>query len=70
MTEAVETSPRPESYSRGIVLVASAGMFWSLGGLFFRLVDDAEVWQIVAWRTAFLAVSMLLFITWRYGRKV
>ncbi len=70
MTEAVETLQRPESYSRGIVLVASAGLFWSLGGLFFRMIDDADVWQIVAWRTAFLAVSMLLFITWRYGRKV
>ena len=70
MTEAVETAPRPESYSRGIVLVASAGLFWSLGGLFFRMIDEADVWQIVAWRTAFLAGSMLLFIAWRYGRKV
>jgi len=57
---------RSESYARGLVLVATAGMFWSLGGLFFRMIDDAAVWQIVAFRTFFLATSMSLLLYWRY----
>ena len=61
--------PRPENYARGLVLVAAAGMFWSLGGLFFRMIEAAEVWQIVAWRTFFLAASMAVLLGWRYGAE-
>ncbi|MBT7613750.1 MAG: DMT family transporter, partial [Rhodospirillaceae bacterium] len=68
MSDVAAQPGRAENYTRGLILVAGAGMFWSLGGLFFRLVDDATVWQIVAWRTFFLASSMTLFIAWRYGR--
>ena len=67
MAAATETaSGRPESYARGIVLVAAAGLMWSLGGLFFRLIEDATVWQIVAYRTLFLSASMAVVVVWRY----
>tara|TARA_Y100001934_G_scaffold281323_1_gene390646 strand:+ start:1234 stop:2211 length:978 start_codon:yes stop_codon:yes gene_type:complete len=66
VSEAAAPPQRSESYMRGLVLVGSAGLFWSLGGLFFRFVEDATVWQIVAWRTFFLALSMTLLIAWRY----
>lgn len=59
---------RGESYRLGLVLVASAGLLWSLGGLFFRMIDEATVWQIVAGRTFFLASSCALLLLWRHGR--
>ena len=66
MSGAGAARARPESYARGLVLVAAAGLFWSLGGLFFRMIDEAGVWRIVAWRTFFLATSMALLLCWRY----
>ncbi len=61
----------PVSYGRGIVLVGAAGLMWSMGGLFFRMIEDATVWQIVAWRTFFLCLSMTVVVVWRYrGRAI
>jgi len=57
---------RPPGYGRGVAMVACAGLVWSMGGLLFRLIEDATVWQIVAWRTFFLAVSMMAYVLWRY----
>lgn len=68
MTAAI-AEEKPDGYGRGIVLVASAGMMWSLGGLFFRLIEDATVWQIVAWRTFFLATSISVLLVWRYRKR-
>jgi drug/metabolite transporter, DME family len=66
---AILTEPKPEGYLRGVLLVGAAGLVWSLGGLFFRMVEEAGIWQVVAWRTGFLCVSMLAFVLWRYRGK-
>jgi len=34
VTEAADPPLRSENDTRGLILVAAAGMFWSLGGLF------------------------------------
>jgi len=47
-------------------MVVAAGMAWSLGGLFFRMVEDATVWQLVAYRTTFMWTTMGLWLLWRY----
>ena len=65
MTDAVLAS-RPSGYLRGIAMVAAAGVMWSLGGLLFRLIEDASVWQIVAYRTTFMWVTMGAWLAWRY----
>ena len=61
---------RGESYRLGLALVTSAGLLWSLGGLFFRMIDQATVWQVVAGRTFFLAACCLLFLAFRHGRAL
>lgn len=66
MTGATLADPRPEGYLHGVLLVGAAGLVWSLGGLFFRMVEEAGIWQVVAWRTGFLCVSMLIVVFWRY----
>ena len=44
--------------SRGIALVATAALFWSLGGLLARLVDT-DTWTTVFWRSIFAAIFLL-----------
>ena len=58
-------------YARGVVLVALAGVFWSLGGLLIRLVEAASGWQIVLYRSIALAITLTLIIALRHrGRLV
>jgi drug/metabolite transporter (DMT)-like permease len=58
-------------YAKGVVLVALAGVFWSLGGLLVRLVEAASGWQIVLFRSLALALTLTLVIALRHrGRLV
>lgn len=66
MTAAGVADERPQGYLRGVVLVAAGGFMWSLGGLLFRLLEDATVWQIVAYRTSFMWLTMGAWLAWRY----
>ena len=67
MTVGTATSSA-ENYGRGILLVATAGLLWSSGGLLYRLVETASDWQIVAWRTFFMGISAAVYVAWRYRR--
>jgi drug/metabolite transporter, DME family len=49
-------------YVRGVVLVLLAGSFWSLGGLFVRLIESADAWQIILYRSLALVAALLLLI--------
>jgi len=58
-------------YARGVVLVALAGVFWSLGGLLIRLIETASGWQIVLFRSIALVLTLSLIIALRHrGRLV
>jgi drug/metabolite transporter, DME family len=58
-------------YARGVVLVALAGAFWSLGGLLIRLIESASGWQIVLFRAIALALTLTLIIALRHrGRLI
>jgi drug/metabolite transporter (DMT)-like permease len=58
-------------YARGVVLVALAGVFWSVGGLLIRLIEAASAWQIVLFRALALALTLTLIIALRHrGRLV
>jgi DME family drug/metabolite transporter len=58
-------------YARGVVLVALAGVFWSLGGLLIRLIESASGWQIVLFRSIALTLTLTLIIALRHrGRLV
>ena len=76
MRQAVVPKPRPcasadPDYVRGVVLVALAGGFWSLGGLLVRLVEAASGWQIILFRSLALVLTLLLIVALRHrGRLV
>jgi drug/metabolite transporter (DMT)-like permease/rhodanese-related sulfurtransferase len=46
------------SYMRGLLLVLGAGVLWSTQGLAVHLIDSADAWQILFYRS--IAVSILL----------
>jgi drug/metabolite transporter (DMT)-like permease len=57
-------------YARGVVLVALAGVFWSLGGLLIRLIEAASGWQIVLFRSLALVLTLSLVIALRHRGRI
>ena len=55
------------NYVTGVVLVLLAGVFWSSMGLGIRLMEAADVWQILFYRSIALAVFLFCIITLRSG---
>jgi drug/metabolite transporter, DME family len=52
-------------YRTGVILVAAAGVMWSLQGLVFRQIDEAEPWAILFWRSLGMVPVLLAFLAWR-----
>lgn len=52
---------------RGVVLVACAGVFWSLQGVTIRFAEDASTTQVVFWRSVaqFLALGLIITVATR-----
>jgi drug/metabolite transporter (DMT)-like permease len=50
------------AYLRGVVLVAMAGVFWSLGGVLVRWIEAASAWQIIFYRSIALALTLALIV--------
>jgi drug/metabolite transporter (DMT)-like permease len=44
-----------------------ATLFTSIAGIVLRLVEEADGWQVLFYRSAALVVTLLPFIAWRYG---
>ncbi len=57
------------SYRHGVFLVLFAGVCWSSMGLGIRFIETANVWQILFYRSLFLAPFLLLVIALRSGGK-
>ena len=55
--------------NRGMVLVFVAGMLWSTVGLGIRLIEEAQVWQILLYRSISLSVFLFVVILIRTGRN-
>ncbi len=55
---------------RGVVLVLTATVLWSMGGLFARALAHLDVWTVVGWRAALGAVSISVvgLVEWRRRR--
>ncbi|MBT3559319.1 MAG: DMT family transporter [Rhodospirillales bacterium] len=56
-------------YRRGVILVIMAGVLWSTIGLGVRLMEVANVWQILFYRSMALAVFLFIIISIRSGGK-
>ncbi|MCP4331510.1 MAG: DMT family transporter [Gammaproteobacteria bacterium] len=55
------------SYVSGVVLVLLAGVFWSSMGVGIRLIEEANVWQILFYRSIALAIFLFCIITYKSG---
>ncbi len=49
--------------------VVGAAFCTSLSGLLVRLIDQADGWQILFWRSATCAIALLVFLGWRHGAR-
>ena len=52
------TSSSTGTYTSSILLVFAAGVLWSTVGLGIRMIEDADVWQILLYRS----ISMSIFL--------
>ncbi len=57
------------SYVQGVILVLMAGVFWSSMGLGVRLIEQANVWQILFYRSIALATFLFCIISVRSNYK-
>lgn len=67
MTNATPAQPAALSYRNGVVLVLFAGVLWSTVGLGIRLIENAEVWQILLYRSCSLSPFLFLILWVRSG---
>jgi drug/metabolite transporter, DME family len=47
------------------VEILAAGVAFSLGGLFIRMIGSATPWQMLFYRSGFLALAIALYLLWR-----
>lgn len=64
-----ETGTTTVGYRHGVLLVLLAGALWSTMGLGIRMMEIANVWQILFYRSCALSVFLLVVITIRSGGK-
>ena len=57
------------SYLNGVLLVLLAGAFWSSMGLGIRMIEQANVWQILFYRSIALATFLFCIISIRSGYR-
>jgi drug/metabolite transporter (DMT)-like permease len=53
----------------GVLAVVGAAFCTSLSGILVRLIEQADGWQILFWRSATCAIALLVFLGWRHGAK-
>ena len=61
-----DTAPAHDTdYARGVVLVLTAGVMWSIAGVVVRLMHDVTEWQILLYRSLALIATLSIFIALR-----
>ncbi|QGX98490.1 DMT family transporter [Roseovarius faecimaris] len=68
MSTLTATSP-DVARTQGMLLVFLAGVLWSTVGLGIRLIEEAQVWQILIYRSAALSLLLFVVIRLRSGRN-
>ncbi|MEE9332993.1 MAG: DMT family transporter [Granulosicoccaceae bacterium] len=59
----------PQSYRRGVIYIVFAGVFMSSGGLLVRMIEQADPWTILFYRSITFAITVLLFMLFRSGKS-
>ncbi|MDA0662405.1 MAG: DMT family transporter [Proteobacteria bacterium] len=57
------------SYQTGVLFVLLSGVCWSSMGLGIRLIESANVWQILFWRSAAIVPFLFVIIALQSGGK-
>lgn len=57
------------SYIFGTLMCAAAALCWSSAGLAVRLLEQADGWTATFWRSAIMAVTVLVWLLLRHGRE-
>jgi drug/metabolite transporter (DMT)-like permease len=55
------------AYRRGLSTMFTATLFTSIAGVVLRLIEEADGWQVLFYRSGALVLTLLPFIAWRYG---
>ncbi|WP_334067632.1 DMT family transporter [Nereida ignava] len=58
-----------DGYLKGLVFVFCAGIFWSTQGLAVRLIEAADAWQILFYRSLALSAFLAAAIFLRNGKR-
>ncbi len=56
-------------YRLGLVYMFAAMLFTSIAGIVLRLVEEADGWQVLFYRSGSLVLTLVPFIAWRYGAR-
>ncbi len=57
-------------YRRGILQLVASGCFLSTAGIALRLVEQADGWQILFYRSLALSITILLILVFQKGSRV
>ena len=57
-------------YRRGILQLLASGVFLSTAGIALRLVEHADGWQILFYRSFALSITILLILVFQKGSRV
>jgi drug/metabolite transporter (DMT)-like permease len=49
---------------KGVALMVAAGLCWSTGGIFVRNIAATDGWEIVFWRSVFMAAFLFAALLW------
>jgi drug/metabolite transporter (DMT)-like permease len=53
---------------RSVMIMIGASVAWSTSGIFVRLLDGTDPWEMVFWRSIGMAVFLGVYMMWRYRR--
>ncbi len=67
---AAAPAPRAAGYAAGVAMVMLAGVCLSSGGLLVRLMEAADGWQILFYRSVSFVATLLAFIALRYRGRI
>jgi len=57
-------------YRRGILQLVASGIFLSTSGIALRMIEEADGWQILFYRSFALSVTILLILVFQKGSRV
>lgn len=57
-------------YGTGVLFVLSAATLWSLIAIAIRLIDQADTWAVMFWRSVGMLPALVAIILWRSGGRL